>query len=230
MARVVDGPKSLAARSATAVIKYHDKWMRPIYNFAEQRHVASLLAPQHFVLPPAGDDSDDEEGPADSFRLADVLAESPEALPAICGVADAQPPAGSSATADKPWGWAAPPPAAAAAAIDDDLPNNLTGHVQLKQRLILQWRDLSRYHNVAGDRREIRPSDKEQPAAYWLRKRQDWPDLSELMLYWLAAPVSTAGVERGFSFQTIIDSNTRRGRRSLEADPAGPGQHDGVLV
>ena len=31
-----------------------------------------------------------------------------------------------------------------------------------------------------------------------------------LMLFWLCVPVSTAGLERGFSFQTMIDQDTRR--------------------
>ena len=30
------------------------------------------------------------------------------------------------------------------------------------------------------------------------------------VLPWLCAPVSTAGLERGFSFQTLIDQDTRR--------------------
>ena len=48
--------------------------------------------------------------------------------------------------------------------------------------------------------------DKKLP--YWIRTRPFWPDLSELMLLWLKAPISTACVERGFSFMTIMDSNT----------------------
>jgi len=43
-----------------------------------------------------------------------------------------------------------------------------------------------------------------------------WPDLSELMLFWLCVPVSTAGLERGFSFQTMIDQDTRRRLTTLE--------------
>ena len=36
------------------------------------------------------------------------------------------------------------------------------------------------------------------------------------MLLWLTTPISTACVERGFSFMTMMDSNTRR-RRMKEA-------------
>jgi hypothetical protein len=35
-----------------------------------------------------------------------------------------------------------------------------------------------------------------------------WPDLPKLMLFWPCAPVSTAGLERGFSFQTLNDQDT----------------------
>ena len=45
-----------------------------------------------------------------------------------------------------------------------------------------------------------------------------WPDLSELLPYWFARPVCTAGLERGFSFQTRVDSDTRR-RRLTSAHP-----------
>ena len=33
-----------------------------------------------------------------------------------------------------------------------------------------------------------------------------------MMLYWLAVPISTACVERAFSFMTAIDANARRRR------------------
>ena len=42
--------------------------------------------------------------------------------------------------------------------------------------------------------------------------RPFWRDLSELMLLWLTTPISTACVERGFSFMTMMDANSRRRR------------------
>ena len=42
--------------------------------------------------------------------------------------------------------------------------------------------------------------------------RPFWRDLSELMLLWLTTPISTACVERGFSFMTMMDANSLRRR------------------
>ena len=61
-----------------------------------------------------------------------------------------------------------------------------------------------------SDPRRVEVGGQQAPARYWLRTRWHWPDLSELMLYWLTVPRSTAGLERGFSFQTLIDQDTRR--------------------
>ena len=43
-----------------------------------------------------------------------------------------------------------------------------------------------------------------------------WPDLSELKLFWLCARVSTAGLERGLLFQTLIDQDMQRCRTTYE--------------
>ena len=102
-----------------------------------------------------------------------------------------------------PWSWKerAPPVAAgdggggaAAAAADEDL------HLDagLLATLQVEW---SRFKAFT-----VTVEDKKLP--YWIRTRPFWPDLSELMLLWLKAPISTACVERGFSFMTIMDSNT----------------------
>ena len=58
----------------------------------------------------------------------------------------------------------------------------------------------------------ITKGDKKCPAKYWLRTRKEWPDLAEVMLFWLTTPISTACLERGFSFMTQMDSNARRRR------------------
>jgi hypothetical protein len=119
--------------------------------------------------------------------------------------------------------------------IEDAVPDNLA--MTLKQRLLQQWalfkahcRPQPRPPGHATDLREFGESDRYEcdpltrmvlydtggipvpklPAWYWIRTRLFWRDLFELMLYWLTAPVSTAGFERGFSFQTLIDQDTRR--------------------
>jgi hypothetical protein len=62
-----------------------------------------------------------------------------------------------------------------------------------------QWRDFKALVNIETDPRFASLADKAQPAGYWIRTRPHWRELSEMMLYWLAVPISTACVERGFS-------------------------------
>ena len=104
--------------------------------------------------------------------------------------------------------------------------------MSLSQRLTAQWlefkatcRPAPAAPGIATDERAFQDTDKlimqvafcnvdvlkinRLPAWYWIR-RPFWPDLSELTLFWLCVPVSTAGLERGFSFQTLIDQDTRR--------------------
>ena len=149
----------------------------------------------------------------------------------------------TSATCPWKWSTAAQPVAGAAQPqpppeLDMDAePRNLA--MSLKQRLLKQWIDFKancRPRAVgpgdAADGREFVDSDRFEydagaprfdtegervsrlPGWYWIRTRQFWPDLSELMLFWLCAPVSTAGLERGFSFQTLLDQDTRRRLKS----------------
>lgn len=92
-----------------------------------------------------------------------------------------------------------------------DLPKKLAGKKSRHDRLLEQWRLFCLFHDVAGDLRKITVEDLSKPPGwYWLRTRQHWPDLSELMLFWLCIPVSTAGLERAFSFQTASDADSRR--------------------
>lgn len=78
--------------------------------------------------------------------------------------------------------------------------------------LLLEWSSFLRYASVAGDPREVTADDRRAPGRFWLRMRRYWRLLPELMLYWLSIPVSTTIVESTFSFQTLIDQNTRRRR------------------
>ena len=70
-----------------------------------------------------------------------------------------------------------------------------------------------------SDSRYATDADKAQPAGYWIRTRPHWRELSEMMLYWLAVPISTACVERGFSFMTAIDSSDANARRRRLQEP-----------
>jgi len=79
--------------------------------------------------------------------------------------------------------------------------------VGLLGKLKKQWLDFKSFINVVGDARAATSSDKAKPARYWIRMRPFWKELLEMMLFWLAVPISTACVERGFSHMTGMDAN-----------------------
>jgi hypothetical protein len=81
-----------------------------------------------------------------------------------------------------------------------------------KAVLLLEWHDFLRFSATPGDTRAVTAADRLAPGPFWLRMRRFWRLLPELMLYWLSIPVSTSIVESAFSFQTLIDQNTRRRR------------------
>ena len=127
------------------------------------------------------------------------------------------------ATLDTPWPWnptaGRPQPAVGGAGAAGDAvdmgPRNL-GQSNLSARLVEQFGHFKVRSTSPGHECFVGEAVRAKlPAWYWIRTRPHWPDLSELMLYWLAAPVSTAGLERGFSFQTLIDQDTRRRRRTM---------------
>jgi hypothetical protein len=173
--------------------------MRALYNQAEQRHVASMYKHEKIDLDRVDFDS---------------IINSDEATPFVA--------AGAS-----PWPWnpAVGSRVAGADAGVDDEPTNLR-QAQVKARLRAQWAAFKLVAN-AGCPHSIciddfffdagKTTQRPKPMAwYWIRTRPHWQDLSELMLYWLTAAVSTAGLERGFSFQTLIDQDTRRRRQGTE--------------
>ena len=94
----------------------------------------------------------------------------------------------------------------------EDEDAHLSGAHGLSGTLKRQWLDFKAFVNIKMDHRGATTADKAQPAGYWIRTRHHWRELSEMMLYWLAVPISTACVERAFSFMTTIDANARRRR------------------
>jgi hypothetical protein len=56
------------------------------------------------------------------------------------------------------------------------------------------------------------------PGRFWLRMKQGgkWPQLTSTMLFWLSAPISTASLERSFSFFTMLTKELRRGAMTAE--------------
>jgi len=186
--------------AVNAGVVTYNKRVRPVVELAERRHVASLYQRSKEYL--------------DNVPFAEYL-EDPTALPFVS--VDGQQPR-------RPWTWVLPltipaaagaaTPAAASPEMDDD------SHLEAKlvPALKLQWTTFKIAIAAAttGDPRTMATTDlDEPPARYWIRTRAFWPDLSELMLLWLTTPISTACVERGFSYLTMMDSNARR-RRTKE--------------
>ena len=225
---LVSGPGSLVAKAANAGAEMYNKWMRPLWNHAEQRHVASCYDLSQITLA--------------AVPFADMINNTSTALPIGPNLDDA--------AAESPWKWNPPQQALQqpAGAVDDfDAAPIANLATTLRQRLSMQWTEFVAFcrpvalrvpHGAAVDMRAFGDSDRFQyetdtdkpltdadgvkipklPAWYWIRTRRFWPDLSELMLFcqWLCAPVITAGLERGFSFQTLIDHDTRRRRSTYD--------------
>jgi hypothetical protein len=190
---LVSDKGSVAALAAKAGLAKYDQWMRPLWNLSEQRHVASL-----YMRP-------EELNAVDFVDMIDMKCSSP-----------------LTATEETPWPWnpsvgrlRGVGAAGAGGADDDDGPANLRGN-DFKAELLDQWAKFKSMSTTAGNEFFVTAVDLNKlPAWYWIRSRPAWPHLSEMMLYWLVAPVSTAGLERAFSFQTLIDQDTRRRRRTM---------------
>jgi len=58
----------------------------------------------------------------------------------------------------------------------------------------------------------LTPELRDKPHMFWMNVRKVHPELGNTMLYWLAHPVGTAGLERDFSGLTIECRNFRRSR------------------
>lgn len=63
----------------------------------------------------------------------------------------------------------------------------------------------------------MKVDDKADPHKFWMRVREHLPELGNTMLYWLAHPVGTAGLERDFSGMTIECRNFRFSRQAWPA-------------
>lgn len=192
--RGVAAVTSFVEAAVDAVTDVYNKHVTPLWSSAERRHIASLM---HF----------NKEYLA-GFDFSELLAQK-GALP-------------DSNDDDYPWSWNSGAAAAgsgasaassAAAAITDDTPPSL--RPKLKQRLLQQWIAFKGKVLTVGSDAFCAPNTSPSDGAlYWIRTRQYWPDLSELMLFWLTSPVSTCRLERGFSIQTLLDQDTRRRRRN----------------
>lgn len=197
-----------AMTAATAASVTYDNRMRPIMNFATWRHAASLYQVDKPYL--------------DAIDFGPLLAE-PGALPYVPD-GEAQPrypwtwrratlKAAAAAGASAGGGGSGGAVAAAAPDAADD--SHLDANINTTLRE--QWIEFKVRASAAavGDARTVTSADRKCPARYWIRTRPFWPDLSEVVLLWLMTPISTACVERGFSFMTMMDANTRRRRMKV---------------
>lgn len=63
----------------------------------------------------------------------------------------------------------------------------------------------------------LTPERKEDPHKFWLAVRPHFPLLATVMLFWLAHPVGTCGLERDFSGVTMVTRSTRRRRMKFDS-------------
>ena len=190
------GPRpflSVVEEAANDVTRVYNSYVVPLFNFASQRNLASLYACD-----------------LNSIKFVEML-EQVTAMP-------------MKEEGGPDWTWN---PAVGKPPVGEDavLAEGEEYKKDVGERLGVQFVDYKAQgilKNLAGGGVNIlfvTEADRATtPAAarYWIRTRHRWPDLSELMLFWLSIPVSTAGLERGFSFQTLLDQNTRRRSRKAK--------------
>jgi len=95
---------------------------------------------------------------------------------------------------------------------DDELPHKVT----FTGEAVRQWEEMKAMH-LSTAVRDCQPTAAEvaDPRLFWLRMRalKKWKNLTTVMLLWLSAPISTASLERAFSFLTQVRNDLSR--RSL---------------
>ena len=208
-ATIWDGVLTMTQNAVAAAVNVYNKRARPVVNYACRRHAAALYKTDKASL--------------DAIDFKELLNDTSSALPFV--------PDGE-VMPRRPWSWikpvgaradgAAAAPAAgagagsaaAAAAVANDADDDSHLDAGLIPALLLQWAEFKRRVAAAApdDIRTVTAADQRLTARYWIRTRPLWPDLSELMLLWLTTPISTACVERGFSYMTMMDAITRRRR------------------
>ena len=190
--------------------------MRPIWSIAERRNIASLFDVSSAYLN-ALDFSEILEETGALPRSGEWRWLRMKRVAGVKGSGGAAAGGGAAVAAAEGGGGgksagAAGATAALAEADEEADPDNLAPSNDIKVKLVMQWNEFVKVVNIPGARRYSETDKSRLPGYYWIRTRVFWPDLSELMLFWLAHPVCTAGLERGFSFQTLIDSDARRRR------------------
>ena len=130
---------------------------------------------------------------------------------------------------DKSAGAAGAAAALTAAAEEAD-PDNLAPSNGFKVKLVMQCNESSRSSTFQVTDATLIRTRRASPATTGFALAFFWPDLSKLLLYWFARPICTAGLERGFSFQTRVESDTRRRGSQHRRTPATTCRCNGIAT
>ena len=68
----------------------------------------------------------------------------------------------------------------------------------LADRALDQWESLVAVYTTATATGFVNDAARADPCAYWLRVRALYPELAHVMLFWLACPPGSCGIERDF--------------------------------
>jgi hypothetical protein len=101
-----------------------------------------------------------------------------------------------------------------AADADVDWNDETFSHVPIAKTISDQWDSFMVSVFNSESTCYMNVHDKADPHKFWMRVRLHLPELGNTMLYWLAHPVGTAGLERDFSRMTIECRNFRFSRQA----------------
>jgi hypothetical protein len=79
-------------------------------------------------------------------------------------------------------------------------------------KILSQWMEFMQAAFIRDSACYLTDELRKTPHKFWMNVRVVYPELGNTMLYWLAHPVGTAGLERDFSGMTIECRNFRRSR------------------
>lgn len=190
--QVWDAQLQAVGLAMTAVEKPYNKWVQPLVYRAEMRHLAALHPQPITALAPIG---------TSRLTYFEDLLECDEAFPTAAPGDDENPDDDSEFDGREQFTWAPSSSGAVASTDGSGMPSECVSK-SVADRIKAQF---AAFAGVP-----VKDDDKKDVATFWVRARNKWPDLAELMLFWLTFPISTSDVERGFSFQTMIDQDTRR--------------------
>ena len=79
-------------------------------------------------------------------------------------------------------------------------------------KICTQWNSFMAVFRIPSSMCYLTDDFRRNPHLYWMKVRTVYPELGNTMLYWLAHPVGTAGLERDFSGMTMECRDFRKSR------------------